>query len=168
MILFYLVDGVWEGWTEWNTCSATCGLGQQQRYRVCMYPDSNCEGDACSGDDTQTRDCLVESCEEGVCMSLFNEMYNFYFVNCCICFTYSELPVSYICYMLSVVKCVRVFLFIYSKRFKHKTMRNKLTTVLSDKKNACKNTHKTLSDVLNVGFFSIAHVVRPVVTFSSS
>ncbi|XP_052255034.1 SCO-spondin-like [Dreissena polymorpha] len=55
------VDGVWNDWASWATCSLTCGGGSQQRTRRCHY-DSNHHGTPCAGPDTETRDCSTDHC----------------------------------------------------------------------------------------------------------
>ena len=42
------VDGVWEEWGTWSTCSRTCGNGTRSRNRTCtgpFYGGRDCEGD---------------------------------------------------------------------------------------------------------------------------
>ncbi|KAH3881664.1 hypothetical protein DPMN_005591 [Dreissena polymorpha] len=55
------VDGVWNDWASWATCSLTCGGGSQQRTRRCHY-DSPHHGTPCAGPDTETRDCSTDHC----------------------------------------------------------------------------------------------------------
>jgi len=58
------IDG---GWTEWGTCSQTCGGGTQTR--TCTNPEPANGGNDCVGDVTQTcntQDCPLEpECESG-------------------------------------------------------------------------------------------------------
>ncbi|XP_052284771.1 SCO-spondin-like isoform X2 [Dreissena polymorpha] len=55
------VDGVWNDWASWAKCSVTCGGGKQQRTRRCHYDGHN-HGTACSGPDTETKDCSTDHC----------------------------------------------------------------------------------------------------------
>ncbi|MFH4979858.1 hypothetical protein AB6A40_006567 [Gnathostoma spinigerum] len=48
---------IWDEWSEWSTCSRTCGAGTQQRYR-------NCKTSACEGDGVEQRSCaFLKPCE---------------------------------------------------------------------------------------------------------
>ncbi|VDM37996.1 unnamed protein product [Toxocara canis] len=37
---------VWTTWSEWSTCSESCDVGSQQRYRKCETTRDECEGEA--------------------------------------------------------------------------------------------------------------------------
>ena len=53
-------DGLWQPWTTWTTCSATCGGGQQQRERSCdgvLHGGKNCTGQS-----FQSRKCNKHEC----------------------------------------------------------------------------------------------------------
>ncbi|KAL5016463.1 hypothetical protein ScPMuIL_006052 [Solemya velum] len=54
------VSGVWTPWTEWDTCSLTCGGGTQGRTRTCDGPYHN--GDDCVGAYNETQDCNTHHC----------------------------------------------------------------------------------------------------------
>ncbi|KAM3728620.1 putative disintegrin and metalloproteinase with thrombospondin motif adt-2 [Dirofilaria immitis] len=41
---------VWSSWSEWSFCSATCGIGTVQRYRICS-------GGQCIGENAEWRTC---------------------------------------------------------------------------------------------------------------
>ena len=47
---------VWGTWTNYNTCSATCGGGIQERTRSCQY------GPGCPGLDSETMTCSTNPC----------------------------------------------------------------------------------------------------------
>ena len=49
-------QGQWGAWTQWSTCSVTCGGGDQDRSRVCSVPN------ACSGADIETQTCNAQAC----------------------------------------------------------------------------------------------------------
>jgi hypothetical protein len=38
IVCLFLVDGDWDDWTNWATCSVTCGGGSQNRSRTCTNP----------------------------------------------------------------------------------------------------------------------------------
>ncbi|CAG5105955.1 Oidioi.mRNA.OKI2018_I69.chr1.g2603.t1.cds [Oikopleura dioica] len=45
-------------WSDWSECSATCGGGEQNRARSCMF------GSSCTGDKLETRKCNKNRCPE--------------------------------------------------------------------------------------------------------
>ena len=47
---------VWGAWTNWTSCSATCGTGSQQRMRTCV-------AGACVGHTTESQACTGPICE---------------------------------------------------------------------------------------------------------
>ncbi|XP_053398685.1 uncharacterized protein LOC123556486 [Mercenaria mercenaria] len=51
------IDGGWSAWSQWSECSATCGPGEQSRYRMCDSPTPNFGGAFCHGDSIQRKDC---------------------------------------------------------------------------------------------------------------
>ncbi len=63
LVLFAVIDNLWDPWTEWSTCSATC-TGVQTRTRNCKdssayYCTSN------GGAKTESRSCNQVNC--GTC-----------------------------------------------------------------------------------------------------
>lgn len=58
--LLIAVDGVWLDWSEWSTCSVTCGNGTQFRNRTCDGPYHG--GADCVGDLNESRDCSPRLC----------------------------------------------------------------------------------------------------------
>nr|XP_040571099.1 SCO-spondin-like isoform X1 [Lepeophtheirus salmonis] len=50
------IDGIWLSWTQWTTCSKTCGPGTQERTRTCDGPQFG--GQSCSGNFTIERDVI--------------------------------------------------------------------------------------------------------------
>ena len=51
------IDGEWLEWGEWSQCSTSCGKGSEIRARACGGSPGSC-----SGDPTETKDCLVAEC----------------------------------------------------------------------------------------------------------
>ncbi|XP_078662008.1 SCO-spondin-like [Branchiostoma floridae x Branchiostoma belcheri] len=51
----------WSEWTDWSTCSATCGEGEQVRTRTCLEATP---GDICAGQDTEIQPCNMGTCKE--------------------------------------------------------------------------------------------------------
>ncbi|XP_013411295.1 uncharacterized protein LOC106174328 isoform X9 [Lingula anatina] len=60
------VDGQWSQWSNWGTCSVTCGGGSRSRTRSCSDPAPAFGGSPCPGSppDTQTD---TESCNSNAC-----------------------------------------------------------------------------------------------------
>ncbi|XP_062599842.1 coadhesin-like, partial [Saccostrea cucullata] len=56
------VDGGWSSWTDWSSCSVTCGSGQETRTRTCNRPAPLYGGRSCDGNVTEMR-----SCNQSVC-----------------------------------------------------------------------------------------------------
>ncbi|ELU05329.1 hypothetical protein CAPTEDRAFT_49288, partial [Capitella teleta] len=53
-------DGVWINWTQWSTCSASCGGGTTFRQRACAGQSGH--GLPCEGQATQHDFCEREQC----------------------------------------------------------------------------------------------------------
>ena len=47
-------------WSEWSTCSAKCGLGQQIRTIICLDFDSN---STCDPNKIVVRNCFINICD---------------------------------------------------------------------------------------------------------
>uniref|UniRef100_A0A4W6DTM0 Adhesion G protein-coupled receptor B1 n=1 Tax=Lates calcarifer TaxID=8187 RepID=A0A4W6DTM0_LATCA len=56
------VDGRWQPWSTWGSCSKTCGGGIQQRQRVCEGPLFG--GEPCPGEKGEQRRCNEKRCPE--------------------------------------------------------------------------------------------------------
>ena len=55
--ILILVDGGWNDWSVWDTCSVTCGGGSQGRNRSCSNPSPQYGGNDCVGDVFDSQDC---------------------------------------------------------------------------------------------------------------
>ncbi|KAG7336269.1 hypothetical protein KOW79_000962 [Hemibagrus wyckioides] len=51
------VDGVWNEWSSWSSCSVSCSNGTMQRTRECNGPSYG--GSECQGEWLQRRDCFL-------------------------------------------------------------------------------------------------------------
>ncbi|XP_069393384.1 adhesion G protein-coupled receptor B1 isoform X9 [Paralichthys olivaceus] len=54
------VDGVWNEWSNWSSCSASCSNGTMQRTRECNGPSYG--GSECRGEWLETVDCFLGEC----------------------------------------------------------------------------------------------------------
>ncbi|XP_053386636.1 SCO-spondin-like [Mercenaria mercenaria] len=56
------IDGSWGVWSNWTSCSTSCGSGRQTRARLCDSPSPQYGGYNCSGNNTQTQLCHNPEC----------------------------------------------------------------------------------------------------------
>lgn len=56
------VNGGWASWTNWSTCSATCGGGRQTRTRTCTNPSPSNGGSSCTGSTSESQTCNTQAC----------------------------------------------------------------------------------------------------------
>ncbi|XP_042300467.1 SCO-spondin-like, partial [Sceloporus undulatus] len=56
------VNGHWSEWTPWSECSASCGLGLQNRYHFCTDPAPSGMGMPCLGPEREDRACHAQPC----------------------------------------------------------------------------------------------------------
>ncbi|XP_053288756.1 adhesion G protein-coupled receptor B1 [Pleuronectes platessa] len=54
------VDGLWNEWSNWSSCSASCSNGTTQRTRECNGPSFG--GSECRGEWLETVDCFLGEC----------------------------------------------------------------------------------------------------------
>ena len=73
IIIFFfpvVVDGGWSTWSSWNTCSKSCGTGQQERRRSCTKPSPSNGGKTCVGLTREDRACNTLNCPGEILRSL--------------------------------------------------------------------------------------------------
>nr|CAD7441765.1 unnamed protein product [Timema bartmani] len=56
------IDGGWSEWSDWTSCSETCGRATRRRYRKCDSPTPAYEGRPCLGSDGQQEYCHQSPC----------------------------------------------------------------------------------------------------------
>ena len=71
---------VWSIWTEWPTCSSTCGVGSKQRTRDVETPAIN-DGTDCLGEKTETAACNTDPCRKNLKIT----------VTLCLCFVKAKM-----------------------------------------------------------------------------
>lgn len=59
----FTVDGGWSSWNSWETCTVTCGNGEQRRTRFCNNPAPQNGGSNCTGEIYENQSCAVSQCE---------------------------------------------------------------------------------------------------------
>ncbi|XP_019616636.1 PREDICTED: sushi, von Willebrand factor type A, EGF and pentraxin domain-containing protein 1-like [Branchiostoma belcheri] len=62
------VDGNWTPWSQWSSCSASCGGGNHSRTRECINPRPMHGGSNCTGPSFEIGACNTEKCP--VCKNL--------------------------------------------------------------------------------------------------
>ena len=61
LVFIVQIDCQWGEWTEWSSCSLTCGGGVQLRSRVPSRQARN-GGEECSGSSAEQQACNSDSC----------------------------------------------------------------------------------------------------------
>ncbi|XP_069698018.1 hemicentin-1-like isoform X2 [Periplaneta americana] len=56
------VNGDWSIWSEWSSCSVSCGHGNKRRFRTCTNPAPQYKGSPCKGENLQIEKCMARSC----------------------------------------------------------------------------------------------------------
>ena len=60
--MFDLVDGKWSNWSEYGSCSKTCGGGMKVRSRTCTNPAPSNNGTECVGEPEEEKECNSHPC----------------------------------------------------------------------------------------------------------
>ena len=58
--ILFIVNGNYTVWSNWSSCSMSCGPGQQLRRRNCTQPKPAHGGDDCEGPRIETKECFIE------------------------------------------------------------------------------------------------------------
>lgn len=61
-LIIILVDGQWSRWSEWQSCSVSCGIGIRFRTRECNDPEPLHGGLPCIGESQDTEECELDEC----------------------------------------------------------------------------------------------------------
>ena len=64
-IICLIVNGNWGAWSDFGSCSATCGVGSEKRTRSCSSPAPAHGGKDCDGSADDVRECKVKKCPPG-------------------------------------------------------------------------------------------------------
>lgn len=56
------IHGNWASWSEWGSCSATCGLSHKLKSRSCTDPIPQNDGDYCFGSNSTEQACYTSAC----------------------------------------------------------------------------------------------------------
>lgn len=56
------VNGNWNLWSSWRSCSKSCGTGSRTRVRSCSDPAPSFGGSDCQGNSIDEEDCNTQSC----------------------------------------------------------------------------------------------------------
>ncbi len=57
------INGQWSTWSEWSRCTAECGGGIHDRYRLCNSPPPSRGGHECIGNHQEWRVCNNDQCQ---------------------------------------------------------------------------------------------------------
>ena len=68
-----LVTVGWTLWSDWGTCSSTCGAGIQHRTRSCQNPQASSLTNSCEGESSEYQNCVDVQCS-----SMYTHTYTFY------------------------------------------------------------------------------------------
>ncbi|WAR27191.1 ADT1-like protein [Mya arenaria] len=66
------LDGTPGQWTEWTSCTVSCGGGTQTRTRNCTYPENSVHGEECKDSLSENRNCNSDVCRVDGVWSLWS------------------------------------------------------------------------------------------------
>ena len=60
---YFVVDGNWGGWSNYDSCSKTCGSGKKAKARRCDNPKPSNGGNFCFGANYKQTTCNTGTCQ---------------------------------------------------------------------------------------------------------
>ncbi|WAR30362.1 CADN-like protein, partial [Mya arenaria] len=66
VIVVMICPDEWTSWSDWSSCSLTCGPGLKHRHRTCNYTIGTLLGGGCIGNDQERIECNLKSCDSYV------------------------------------------------------------------------------------------------------
>lgn len=89
LIRIFLVNGDWSSWSEWTSCSQTCGTGNIVRTRTCTNPTPANGGNDCAvTGGTNTIESQNQNCNQFLCpgeLNLFDDILYLLTPKCNVC-----------------------------------------------------------------------------------
>ena len=65
--MIFTVNGGWNGWGSWTSCTATCEGGTKSRSRSCTNPKPSNGGKPCPGSSRDRPACNTNGCSGMLC-----------------------------------------------------------------------------------------------------
>ena len=78
--VFTVTNGGMSYWSDWTTCSRTCGTGITLRSRDCSDPRPFGGGIICSGITTEQEACSTGDCAKGIGMVAICSIFDYKFI----------------------------------------------------------------------------------------
>lgn len=70
------LNGHWNAWGSWSSCTKQCDKGTKTRSRICNNPVPTNGGLPCPGSSSETVDCRIKKCHQR--KKIFEEAYLYY------------------------------------------------------------------------------------------